>query len=273
MAIEVWENPKSRSLDWNKSYKLLFFARGSADPAAILAAVDSYITSANVPVIYVINRKTVEPLTASDHSDMFCSWSCTWECTPIEYVLPQPIEPGETRLSFSTGGGSMHLTQSISTFDKVGGMDFNRLINVSENGVNGVDVAAPQSRFSFTRVKDFDDVMGDYGKSVLSLTGTVNDSNFKGYEAYCVLFLGASGSSPRDGADFTMTFEFAYQPPEFDLVVGDLDVAYKPGWHYLWHFDKKVQKTAGGVSYFVMEPVAAFVEQVLRETDFSILDI
>lgn len=271
--IEVWEDPKSRSYSWPKRYTLLFHATGSPDPALIAAAVDSYISTKGIPVIYDIANKNVDAVVADDANDAFCAWNCTWEYSPPETQTPSG-DFAEARISFATGGGTMHLTRSLATVSSQGGMNFEQLINVTDNGVNGVDLVAPQAKFSFTASKSWSAVMGDYGKSLVALTGTINNATFKGYGIKEVLFLGASGSAPRANAPFTMTYEFAYSPKKTGIAIGSFTGITKDGWDYLWHFDKKATKTTGtGISYIAMEPVAVFVEQVYELTNFSTLGI
>ncbi|MFA6102176.1 MAG: hypothetical protein WCV67_03130 [Victivallaceae bacterium] len=202
----------------------------------------------------------------------FCAWNCTWEYAPTD--VQTPVVEFDSRMSFSTGGGTKHMTESLATLSSAGGMNFGNLINVTDSGVNGVDVSAPQGKFSFTTRKSWSAVMGDYGRSLVAMTGRINSDAFKGYGVKELLFLGASGTAPRVSSDFTLTFEFAYNPGQTDIAVGDLTVDFKAGWDYLWHFDKKtLATTSGGLTYFYTKPVAAFVEQVYELAAFSALGI
>ena len=273
--IEVWEDPKSRSYDWTKNYTLIFHVGGSSNPLLIEMAVDAYIISAAIPLMYNLSGKHIEPLVTVEGQEDFCHWTATYQYAPTDLQWPTLGE--DARLSFNTGGGTKHLTQSISTVLSTGGLNFDRYVNCTPSSVNGVDVSAPQGRFSYTKKKSWADVTGAYGKTLVEMSGTINSDTFKSYAAYEVLFLGASGTAPRDGADFTLTFDFAYSPTESNIQVGDLTIATKAGWDYLWHYDKQIRAFADinghQIGYLRMEPVAAFVERVYKATAFSALGI
>ena len=178
--------------------------------------------------------------------------------------------------AFDTGGGTKHLNQSIKTDGKYpnDAPDFAGAIEVDNEGnVNGVDVTMPVLNFTETHTLAGSRVSTSYKKILAGLTGTVNRSGFRGFERGEVLFLGASGTkrSKKSSAPWEITYRFAVSPNQAGLQVGDIKVARKYGWDYLWV--RYADKVAEGGKNMVKKPVAAYVEQVYPEGDFGRLGI
>lgn len=182
----------------------------------------------------------------------------------------------QSMFAFDTGGGIKHLNQSIKTDGKYpkDAPDFTGAIEVDNEGnVNGVDVTMPVLNFTETHTLAGSRVSTSYKKTLAGLTGTVNRSGFRGFERGEVLFLGASGTkrSKKSSAPWEITFRFAVSPNQAGLQVGDIKVARKYGWDYLWV--RYADKVAEGGKNMVKKPVAAYVEQVYPEGDFGRLGI
>ena len=110
-----------------------------------------------------------------------------------------------------------------------------------------------------------------YKQALFNLTGKVNSGPFRGLAAGECLFLGASGSQ-RGESDWEITFKFAGSPNKTNIQIGDLQpVPAKKGWEYLWVKYREEEDTAA--SSLVQRPVAAYVEKVYPEGDFSGLGI
>ena len=207
----------------------------------------------------------------------------TWKVKAIYEVDDdgeQPDDTGEeedtTVFAFDTGGGTKHLNQSIKTDGKYPNTapDFAGAIEVDNEGnVNGVDVTMPVLNFTETHTLAGSRVSTSYKKIIAGLTGTVNRSGFRGFERGEVLFLGASGTkrSKKSSAPWEITYRFAVSPNQAGLQVGDIKVARKYGWDYLWV--RYADKVAEGGKNMVKKPVAAYVEQVYPEGDFGRLGI
>ena len=107
-----------------------------------------------------------------------------------------------------------------------------------------------------------------YKTTLFVLTGRVNAGVFKGFAAGEVLFLGASGSQ-RGQDDWEITFRFAASPNVSGLAVGPITGITKRGWEYLWvrYADAEDQHV------LVKQPIAAYVEKVYPDGDFSGLGI
>ena len=207
----------------------------------------------------------------------------TWKVKAIYEVDDdgeQPDDTGEeedtTVFAFDTGGGTKHLNQSIKTDGKYPNTapDFAGAIEVDNEGnVNGVDVTMPVLNFTETHTLAGSRVSTSYKKTLASLTGTVNKSGFRGFSAGEVLFLGASGTkrSKKSSAPWEITYRFAVSPNQAGLQVGDIKVARKYGWDYLWV--RYADKVAEGGKNVVKKPVGVYVEMVYPEGDFGRLGI
>ncbi len=179
-------------------------------------------------------------------------------------------------VSFDTGGGTMHMIQSLGTVFKApnDAPDFGGAIGVdAEGNVEGVDVQMPTFSFQETHTLAGTVVTDDWKKKVAGITGTLNSSSFRGFEAGEVLFLGASGSkrSRKKSAKWEITFRFSVSPSRTGLKVGDLTVTKKRGWDYLW-VTYRTAVAANGKS-LVRKPSAVYVEKVFPDGDFGTLGI
>jgi len=195
----------------------------------------------------------------------------------VDPGLDTEEEEGENlSYTFDTSGGSMHMTQSLKTQSRVPATapDFEGAIAVDNEGnIEGVDVTMPVFNFSETHTLAATKVTVDYRKTVMELTGTVNDAPFRGHAAGEVLFLGASGTRRVKEKDspWEITFSFAVSPTKKNLKVGELTVGEKRGWDYLWvRYGDKVSKDGKAV---VRRPSAAYVEKVYGDGSFPDLGI
>lgn len=179
---------------------------------------------------------------------------------------------------FDTTGGTEHILlskETIASYLPAGAdpgdsaPETNLTINMSTDGVGGTDITKPVYRWSETHYFDSDEITESYKGTIFALTGTVNNASFKGFAAGEVLFLGAQGS--HEGYDGTreITYHFASSPNETDIAIGDITVSSKKGWEYLWvMYGDDVSEDMP-----VKLPIAAYVEKVYDEGDFSSLSI
>ena len=208
----------------------------------------------------------------------------TWKVKAVYEVDEDGESPGDDGggdedpvvFAFDTGGGTKHINQSIKTDGKYpdDAPDFAGAIEVDNEGnVNGVDVTMPVLNFTETHTLTGSRVSTSYKKTLASLTGTVNRSGFRGFSAGEVLFLGASGTrrSKKSSAPWEITYRFAVSTNKAGFKVGDIQVARKNGWDYLWA--RYADKVAEGGKNVVKKPVAVYVETVYPEGDFGNLGI
>ncbi len=188
-------------------------------------------------------------------------------------------EPGDFKWSFSTGGGSKHITQAISHSNAYAlptyvAVDHKGTIGLNENGdVEGVDI--PESAFEWQEERSL--LLADYSFTYATILGEltycVNNATFRGFAGGSVLFKGADGSmSAKDPLILEVTYRFAYSPNTSTLTVGDITGIDKMGWEYLWVEYKTNAPDVGGVK-LPKRPSQVNIEQVYKVADFSLLGI
>jgi len=199
-----------------------------------------------------------------------------WDCR-VRYVAPEQKEPevGESSFSFDTGGGTQHITQSISTVNHYAAPgktapDFGGAIGVTHDNVEGVDITVPVYAFSETHYLADSFVTLAYRGTLFNLTGKVNNASFKGLAAGECLFLGASGSK-RGADDWEITYRFAGSPNRSGLTVGPITGISKKGWEYMWVRYADTEDAAAKA--IVKKPVAVYIERVYDEGNFASLGI
>lgn len=177
--------------------------------------------------------------------------------------------------SFDTSGGTKHLSQSPSTVASypANAPSFNGAINVDEKGnIGGVDVTMPMFSFTETHFYSNSKVSNSFKRELSELTGKVNNSSFKGWSAGEVLFMGASGTrrGKRSKDKWEVTFKFSVSPNVKNLKVGDITVASKDGWDYLWvKYGPEVNLQN---RVLIRKPKYVYVERVYERASFSALD-
>ena len=257
-VAEKWESRES-TLGDDASVELRFVIHGTDDDATANSAL-----LANSPLVH----GGLVRLTA--HTERIAEQ--TWEGTVRYGEAPTP---GDSSFSFDTGGGSQHLTQSISTTGSYAAPgqtapDFRGAIGVTPDAVEGIDVTVPVYHFSETHFVPAGLVTPAYKAARFQLTGRVNNAPFKGFVAGEVLFLGASGSK-RGADDWEINFKFAASPNATGLTVGNITGISKAGWDYLWvRYEDAEDTTAKAL---VKRPIAAYVERVYPWGSFSTLGI
>jgi hypothetical protein len=217
-------------------------------------------------------RKSTSPEPV--HVDTTNLDTCIWEVT-VQYGEKDEPESGDpSTFSFDTGGGTQHITQSLSTIGKYAASgtapDFKGAIGVTHDNVEGVDITVPVYNFSETHYLADATVTPSYRGTLFNLTGKVNNGSFKGLAAGECLFLGASGSK-RGEDDWEITYRFAASPNRTGISVGPITVASKKGWEYLWV--RYADEEDAGSNTLVKKPIAAYVERVYEEGNFAALGI
>lgn len=187
---------------------------------------------------------------------------------------PANDEPLTIGYGFSTMGGTTHVTQSIKTLSSVsrGGMvapDFKKAIGVTLEGVEGTDIVTPNGEFY--REAKRTRVSLNYYRTLLDLTGTVNNAAFYGFAAGEVLYLGCEGKA--DSASYwTLTHRFAIQRNLVNYEISDeITLPTKKGWDYVW-VDYMLDGDSGS-GRRIRRPTTAFIEQIYYYKNFGLLEI
>ncbi|MBI1389922.1 MAG: hypothetical protein GC154_15890 [bacterium] len=261
MAVTVQERYGRRLSD--DSAELLYLIRGTSDDATARTAL-----SAAAPTTHdglPISDIEVEELEGLD------AYLGT-----VQYAPPDFEPPAEPSFSFDTSGGTQHITQSLSTPGRYApagktAPNYQGAIGVTASDVTGVDITIPIYQFSETHYLPSATVTNAYKGTLFSLTGRVNNADFRGLNNGECLFLGASGSKRESEDDWEIAFRFAGSPNKTNLVIGDITVSSKKGWEYLWVRYAEAEDVAAKM--LIQKPVAAYVEQVYEYGDFSAMGI
>lgn len=177
------------------------------------------------------------------------------------------------RFRFAVGGETLKVTQSRETRGKYGPggeppPDFKGAIGVTADGVEGVDIFVPKYSFEETYTLGSAVVTPQWKAKLYKLCGRTNASQFRGFERGEVLLLSADGGN--DGSDtWEVTCRYAASANETDIKIGDITVAEKGGWDYLW-VRYKIDEDVNS-KMIVTTPIGAYVERVYPEGDFSFL--
>jgi hypothetical protein len=201
-----------------------------------------------------------------------------WEVTATYESLgtddeEQP-EPLKRTRQFDTSGGTAHFTVARGE-QRYGANapDMKKAIGVDGDKVNGVDVVIPALQWSETYDVPSLLITNAYIKTLADVTGTVNSSAFRSFDADEVLFVGASGQQQWDeekgDGPWNLTFKFVASNNEANLSMGGIDGISKKGHEYLWaYFDDTVANNK-----LIKTPKFVYVNQIYRRTSFSQLGI
>lgn len=179
--------------------------------------------------------------------------------------------------TFDIGGGTDHITQSLATTNYapsgVTPPDFFGAIGVTDEGVEGVDVVAPQFQFSIVKYFANSALTTAYYVDVYNLVGKTNAGSFQGFAAGEVLFLGASGSrKSTSSSDRTaVTFRFAANRPRTGVTIGTITGINKDPWQALDVRYTEVEDTSAKT--VVKRPTSVHVHTVYESGDFNDLNI
>lgn len=255
---EKWESRETTEGE-SPSIDLIYIVRGTDNDLVAKSAL-----AASSPVYYDgLVRQTLHIERTAE---------LVWEGS-VRYGQLAPSDTGDSSFSFDTGGGTTHVTQSLQTMGSYAppgktAPDFQGAIGATTDSVEGTDITVPIYNFTETHYIPVGLVTGAYKATLFFLTGKVNGASFKGFAAGEVLFLGASGSL-RGEDDWEITYRFAASPNVSGLVVGPITGIDKRGWDYLW----VRYADAEDENVLVKQPIAAYVERVYADGDFSALGI
>jgi hypothetical protein len=175
--------------------------------------------------------------------------------------------------SGTTSGASQNITQGLDYQSYGNGPNYQGAINVSPNGVEGVDVVVPKFEFTIDKVLPKGTLYFDYLKVLMQLTGTVNGAPFGPFARGEVLYLGAD-FSVKGGGDTSFNHKFVGSPNRTTangnaLSFGDITNVEKLGHEYLW-VDYVAAESQG---FVIRQPRSVHVHQVYPFADFTALRI
>ncbi|MDZ4850132.1 MAG: hypothetical protein SGI77_12675 [Pirellulaceae bacterium] len=151
--------------------------------------------------------------------------------------------------------------------------NFNGLVGVTRDGVEGVDVPIPS--FSFSIDYRFSAVSQAYLYLCHQLTGCVNNAPYLGFAIGELLFNGiegevgmtAGGAIVLSSSPISLNFEAS--PNLSGLQVGPFTIPFKFGWDYLW--PRTVEETSNDA--VIRKTTSVHIDRVLRWADLSALGV
>ena len=222
---------------------------GTKDEAEVIKKVEEEAPTAHRGLL----RATIE-CDPQDHE--------FWEVT-VEYSLEESLRY-VTDVSWTTTGKTQTRFRSLNTetaidFDRnpwTSPPDFDGLINVSEDGPAGVDVVVPTLSFTETHKFNPVDITEEKIAGWSNLTGTINNTAFRGFKKGEVLFKGVSGQTNAELVSLTFELDVArtcYLSQNGSIKTID-------GGNYMWFFNLPQMDLVTGLTFQV--PMAAYEEQV-----------
>lgn len=276
MAISVQQKPFGKEFDSSggRIGYLSFCSAGEAE-AAVLAAVQGTAPSTYLSFPLSGIRATEIHMTTAGVPDI-------WE---VEVVYGStggtaiPPATGTTLWSYSTQGGTQHITAPIAvigtyTDPSVTSLpgDWGLAIGATKDSIEGLDIQVPS--FSFTATKYV--AAGSFGSTIANVyacTAKVNDQsetlNGLAFAEGELLFLGGSAALRPEVGDYEFVFNFAASPNATGIDIGGITGIDKEGWEYL----EVTYEDAESSGILYKKPVIATIHQVYPKADLGALGL
>lgn len=248
---------------FNSTVVIHYLVDGAADEDAVNTQVQAFLTG------YDSDGRLLQGYTIDERLGETNWYVDATYATPT----PQQSQSSEPARNFSTNGGTVHITNSLSVTEKVpadpnGAPDNKGAIGFDGKTVNGVDIVTASLVWSEEEVVAAANVDDAYIRTLRANTGKTNDATYRGYDEGSLLYLGATGTLRSDG-DYNVTHQFAFNENQTNINVGDLVVLEKKGWEVLDVVYGADDNPEGKVKV----PKFAYVHQVYDSFDFSSLGL
>lgn len=272
MAIAVTEEFDSRpqSYGLNPSAELRYIVTGTNDEAAAIAAVNSTITPYG---LLWPNQIDLEQMDA--YSGGFKMFRASVKYGPVQGGLG--VGEGDELPTFTCdySGESAKILQGlavVNTYSAPGepSVNFRGAINVTSDGVEGVEIEVPVFTFSLTISIPTSLFTTSYQASVARITKSINNSTWRGFAPKEVRFDGMSVSGTF-GERTSMTYRFSVSPNADGLQIGDITGITKAGWDYLWCYYWEVEDDDS--KFLIKKPLQVNVNQVYPLANFLLLGL
>jgi hypothetical protein len=184
----------------------------------------------------------------------------------------QPGAYNQATFSFSTSGGTSHITQSLATRSstKRGGgtaPDQKGAIAVAGGTVNGCEKFTPKLEITITCERPT--VTMEYVLTLRAMTGRTNVAAFWNFDQDECLYLGAEGQSTSEGK-WSVTHRIAVGQTLTSVeVCAGLTIPEIRPWDFTWF----AYREGTSENTLIPLPAAAYVEQVYDQGDFAALGI
>jgi hypothetical protein len=107
-------------------------------------------------------------------------------------------------------------------------------------------------------------------KSVYTLTGTVNASQFRAFSPGEALFMGARAQWSGDQPYTTVTFDFNCRANDPEFYVKAIAQTNKEGWEFAWVV---YYPSSTGSGFLVQRPECVIIDTIYKKKDWSGLKI
>ena len=176
-------------------------------------------------------------------------------------------------IAWDTTGSTEHITSALGerVIGGAGGEDFGGAINVQGTAVQGIDKVVPAMKYSETWVMPAQVGMAvDFVKSVYTLTGTVNASQFRAFSPGEALFMGARAQWSGDQPYTTVTFDFQCRANNPAFYVKGIAPTNREGWEFPWVVYRPGSTGAG---FLVQNPACIVIDTIYEKKDWGGLRI
>lgn len=225
------------------------------------------LISAAAPATLTVNGITLYPWTLTMTREGATSWVGEYVFKSFEY--PQV---GEIEVELDTDGGTARFTQAISHLGDYAAAgtapNYGGLLNVTENGVEGVD--AEVSAFNFTYLATFTGAVltQSYLLNVAALTKSINSAAWHGFAAGTVIFRGVSGRIKKSATQVNLSFGFRFEP--IDVAHTDANGIALPSrsGHDVLHYSttRTIDTAAGKLT---RQATSAHIDRIYNFSAFS----
>jgi hypothetical protein len=172
-------------------------------------------------------------------------------------------------IAWDTTGSTEHITSALSerVIGSDGAADFGGAINVQGTSVQGIDKVVPAMKYSETWIMPAQIGMSvNFVKSVYTLTGTVNASQFRAFQPGEALFMGARAQWSGDQPYTTVTFDFQCRANDSEFYVKGLPQTTKEGWEFPWVV---YRQSSTGSGFLVQQPACLVIDQIYKKKEWS----
>ena len=262
----------------NSTYQLVYRVEGQGLTSA--AAISQIL--AESPTSVVVDGVTLSNRTPSVRDISNGYWEGTVNYKHIaskgaEDSNQNLDEAGKIEVTCDFGTETKHITEGEAAgtaYAVTGGWatpsDSNP-INVTDNGVEGVDILSPAGNLQRTKVFTNAEVFAtDWIQNRADLRCHTNNAAYYGFEAGSLLFTRMS-FTVRNSGDVPVTFQFQHRGNLNEptaISIGNVD---KKGHEYLWTRYETEEDVQAGETIITKAPVAQYVHQVYKEANFNTL--
>jgi hypothetical protein len=174
-------------------------------------------------------------------------------------------------IAWDTTGFTEHITSALDQRVQGSSDYFEGAINISGTSVQGMDIVVPSMKYSETWIMPAQvGISADYVKSIYTLTGTVNSSQFRAFQPGEALFLGARAQWSGDQPYTAVTFDFHARANNPDFKVVGLSGFLKEGWEYP---NVIYESITSNTQMLVQRPKCCVINTVYEKKDWSPLKI